>query len=534
MTAATGERREAMSEFYLDAEKASAKWTFEIPPEPISDAQISETVETQLVVVGEGMSGLCTALSARESGLDTIIVTASTKPVGRGGSIFAAYSKVMERQGYDRVPIEDFFPQEFAACSYNVDQRKWYRFYNNSEEAINWLIDMVEPDGVQVSLENGNVDDMLSPTFQPCGTHAFFDDKTTFAGVGITFALKSLEKNYLAKGGRLDYKMQARQLIRADGDKGRVIGVIAQRENGEYVKYLASKAVVLATGDFSANKEMMAKYCPSYAKYFTTDKIDYDAGFVTKGIFGGDGQRMALWAGAAWQKTFPNAPLIQGSRMATTMPYGAHRGIKINKRGERFMNEDANAPYAAQAILREPDAAAYAIWGINYAYDTDWYAHGTTRGAAPTPPEQVIEKWEAEVTRGQMVKGETIEEVIAALGLPGETTLETIARYNEQCENGADRDFHKKAKYLQGITKAPFYGAHVDQFFFFSVFGGPRTNHMMQICDENDVPLGGLYAAGTLIGDMYANCYNFRIAGHNYGCCLTFGYITGKYIAENE
>ena len=56
----------------------------------------------------------------------------------------------------------------------------------------------------------------------------------------------------------------------------------------------------------------------------------------------------------------------------------------------------------------------------------------------------------------------------------------------------------------------------------------------MQICDENDIPLGGLYAAGTMIGDMYANCYNFRIAGHNYGCCLTFGYLTGKYIAENE
>ncbi|HHT16843.1 MAG TPA: FAD-binding dehydrogenase, partial [Papillibacter sp.] len=59
-------------------------------------------------------------------------------------------------------------------------------------------------------------------------------------------------------------------------------------------------------------------------------------------------------------------------------------------------------------------------------------------------------------------------------------------------------------------------------------------NHLMQICDESDQPLGGLYAAGTLIGDMFANCYNFRIAGHNYGVCLTLGYVTGKYIAQHE
>ena len=522
------------SEFYLNAERASAKWTFEIPPEPIIDSQISKTIETELVVVGEGMSGLCTALSAREAGCDAVIVTASSKPVGRGGSIFAAYSKVMKRQGYERVPIEDFFPQEFAACSYNVDQRKWYRFYNNSEEAINWLIDMVEADGVRVSLENGNTDDAASFTFQPCGTHAFFDKDATFAGIGITFVLNSLEKNYMAKGGKIDYKTKACQLICADGSTGRIKGIIAQRESGEYVKYIASKAVVLATGDFSANSEMMAKYCPSYAKYFTTSKIDYDAGFVTKGIFGGDGQRMALWAGAAWQRTFPNAPLIQGSRVSSTMPYGAHRGLKVNNRGERFMNEDANAPYAAQAILREPDAEAYAVWGTNYAYDTEWYAHGTTRGAAPTPPAQVIQRWEADVERGQMVKGNTIAEVVEKLGLPSNETLASIDRYNEHCRNGMDIDFHKKPKYLQEIKTAPFYGSHVDQFFFFSVFGGPRTNAMMQICDENDIPLGGLYAAGTMIGDMFANCYNFRIAGHNYGCCLTFGYLTGKYIAENE
>jgi succinate dehydrogenase/fumarate reductase flavoprotein subunit len=515
----------------MNADIAARKWSFEIPPEPIDESLITETVYSDLVVVGEGMSGLCTALSAAEEGLKTTIVTASSKPVGRGGSVFASYSKVMRRLGYPRFDPTDFYLQEFASCSYNIDQRKWYSFYNNSETAMDWLIDMLEADGVRVVLENGNVDDPQSPTMQPIGTHAFMGENVSFAGIGITFALKTLEKNFLERGGSIAYKNAAIQLIKNDN---RVTAVIAQDSEGRYIRYAASKAIVLATGDFSADRDMMAKYCPAYARYFTNEKLDYDAAFVEKGLFRGDGHKMALWAGAAWQRTFPNAPLIQGSRACTNMPYGAHRGLRLNRNGERFMNEDSNAPYTAQAVLREPGQTAYAVWGTNYAYDIGWQAHGSTRGSADTPPEKVIERWEHEVERGAFVKGNTIGSVVEALGLPHDVTLATIDRYNELCRSGEDTDFYKKRKYLQEIRQAPFYGGKLDEYHFFSVFGGPRTNHNMQICDENDVPLGGLYAAGTMIGDMFANCYNFRIAGHNYGCCLTFGYLTGKYIAKHE
>jgi succinate dehydrogenase/fumarate reductase flavoprotein subunit len=294
------------------------------------------------------------------------------------------------------------------------------------------------------------------------------------------------------------------------------------------------KAVVLATGDFSANPDMMAKYCPAYAKYFTNTKVDYDAGFLEKGLFRGDGHLMALWAGAAWQRTFPNAPLIQGSRLCSNMPYGAHRGLRLNRNGERFMNEDCNAPYTALSVLREPGQVACAIWGTNYAYDIDWHAHGSVRGSEKMSPDDVISKWEKEIAGGNAVKGQTLEEVIELLGLPCDRTLATIARYNEMCRAGYDADFHKKPKYLQEIKTGPFYGGLISQYRFFSVLGGPRTNHNMQICDENDIPIKGLYAAGSMIGDMFAGCYNFRVAGHNYCCCLTFGYLTGKHIAHFE
>ena len=515
----------------MNAELAAGKWSFEIPPEPIDDSLIAETVSAELVVIGEGMSGLCTALSAVEEGVDTIIVTASSRPVGRGGSVFAAYSKVMKKLGYPKFDITDFYLQEFASSSYNIDQRKWYSFYNNSEEAMDWLVDMLEADGIRVVLENGNTDDPQSPTMQPIGTHAFLADNVTFAGVGITFALKTLEKNFLEKGGKVVYNAVAKQLIK---DDGRIMGVIAMGADGKFVKYAASKAVVLATGDFSANRDMMAKFCPAYAKYFVNETVDYDAGMIQRGLYKGDGHMMALWAGAAWQRTFPNAPLIQGSRACSNMPYGGHRGLRLNKNGERFMNEDSNAPYLALSVLREPDQTAFAVWGTNYAHDISWQTHGSTRGSENALPQAIIDRWDKEAENGSIVKADTLREVVDKLGLPVEKTLAEIKRYNSFCLTGEDSDFYKKAKYLQEIKQAPFYGGKIDELRFFSVLGGPRTNYNMQICDEDDIPIKGLYAAGTLIGDMYANCYNFRIAGHNYGCCLTFGYITGKYIARHE
>ena len=111
-------------------------------------------------------------------------------------------------------------------------------------------------------------------------------------------------------GGRIDFKTKGEQLMRDDDGNGRVSAVICSREDGSYAKYTGSKAVVLATGDFSANRDMMYRYAPNYAPYIADEVYDgetnYDAGFRYGGLFKGDGQRMGLWVGAGWQKVFPN------------------------------------------------------------------------------------------------------------------------------------------------------------------------------------------------------------------------------------
>ncbi len=661
----------------LTADSLNQKWSFEIAPDPITD--IAETVDCELVVVGGGTSGLAAACSGAQAGLDTILVSGSTGPVCRGGSNHCTYSKVMEREGVERYDVESFYLSELAANSFRVDNRKWYKFYNNSEESMNWLLDMLFEEGYDASgaqagldtilvsgstgpvcrggsnhctyskvmeregverydvenfylselaansfrvdnrkwykfynnseesmnwlldmlfeegydavLEITNVDDFDSPTNSPVASHSFVSPDMQMAGVGQAFAVNTLAKNIEAAGGRIDWETVAKQLVRGgkpNGTEGRVEGVICQKADGSYVQYNASKGVVLATGDFSRDKDMMAKYCPwvvDLIDWENNQDYDYDFGLHPNeplGIFHGDGQKMGLWVGAAWQKVYPNAPMVQGSWVCAAQPYGGPRGLLLDNTGKRFCNEDMGGAGNAMQSMQLPNNTAYTIWGSSFAEDAaPWFKFGQADGADPIPPADIVAGWEESVASGAYVKADTIEEVAELLGLPVfkfgqadgadpippadivagweesvasgayvkadtieevaellglpvEETVASVERYNEMAAAGKDTDFYKKAKYLQPIADGPFYGAPTAGVVFYTVMGGLRTNENMQVCTDDDQPIPGLYNVGTMAGDMFANIYNFRMQGHNYGQCLCFGYLTGKYIAENE
>jgi succinate dehydrogenase/fumarate reductase flavoprotein subunit len=153
----------------------------------------------------------------------------------------------------------------------------------------------------------------------------------------------------------------------------------------------------------------------------------------------------------------------------------------------------------------------------------------------PISSAEVIARWDSLVERGQYKRANTLEALVDALGLPREKTLQTISRYNELCDKKADTDFYKRPDELIAIKTAPFYGAVSGEAGLLCVLGGLRTNACMQVCDESDNPIPGLYNIGTVVGDFYAGLYTFQMEGINYGAtCITFGYPAGKYIAANE
>ncbi|MCR2036021.1 FAD-dependent oxidoreductase [Adlercreutzia mucosicola] len=513
------------------------KWSFMVPPEPIPADQITETKENDIIVVGAGMSGLTTAVAAAEKGGKVTLFSASSAPISRGGSNYARNSKVMEELKVEPFNPVPFYYHEMRAASFAVDQRKWMRGYNESEEAMNWMIDIASEAGLSVILERDNNFD-LGPHY----AHAFSTlGDSAMVSTGQQGAVEALEKKALEYGVEIVYDMKAEQLIREDG--GRVTGVVASKINGSGEGYVQfnGKYIVLATGDYSLDKEMLACYCPEALDVVGFDQVetDYNTSFQMGGIYGGDGQKMGLWIGAAWQRA-EAAPMYQGGWGGGHEPLGFHWGLNVNTRAERYQREDVSAPYTAHHLLSQPDMKAFGIWTKNYPQTIidrgqEWFLFGSDYTLPPKTAEEMIQIWDAGAEEGSYFKADTLEDLAKQLELDPAKLKETVAHYNELVKAGEDTDFYKDPTYLVEIEETGPYYAAVNTCTFMTIMGGLRTSADMEVCDENDEPIPGLFNVGCMIGDMYANEYNFAIPGNSYGInCLTFGYTLGHRLAAGD
>ena len=505
------------------------KWSFEIAPDPIADEDIAEVVEDDIIVVGAGMAGICTTAAAAEKGASVTLFSASSQPISRGGSNFSAYNKVIEEYGIERLDPVPFFYKEMRAASYTIDQQMWMRAYNNSEEAMNWLIDLVRDKGVEVFLERDNINDG-GPNY----AIAFgAGDGEGSASTGQQNAVEAVAKFAEENGVKIQYNVVAKQLVK--DESGAVVGVVAQNADESYVEY-RGKYVVMATGGFCADKNMVAKYIPQVIPLVGTDPVDvdYNTGFALTGIYAGDGQKMGLWAGASWQKCSA-APIMQGAWSGSNEPLTFHQGLNVNLNTERYQREDVSSPYTANHLLQQPGRLAYGIWTANFAQDVidtgrEFYYFNTRYDVPAATADEVIAKWDTECE-----KFDTLAELAEAHGLDADKLQAVVDRYNELVDLGEDLDFHKNPDYLVRIDPAgPFYCA-MNYPMFMSTEAGLNTNVNAQVCDADDRPIPGLFNVGQMMGNMYANNYNFAIPGMSYGLnCITFGYLLGRDLAAGK
>ena len=538
---------------------AKATWSFMVPPEPVPDDQITQTKTHDIVIVGAGMAGMCCAVAAAEKGADVIVVTASSTAISRGGSNHAIGSKYQIEKGIEYNPelARKIVKSEQTAGTYLMDKKKWERWINHSAESIDWTIDLMEGRGLKCSLEPGFPDpDGIIDV--PPASHNFYNDEQPFGALfGAPLEARAYADIFTEDyGGEIDYNTVAKYLVRDDDNTGRVSAVIAQDPDGAYVRYAANKAVVLATGDFSKDRDLMARYCPFAYKIFkddiTWDTVNYDTELAYDGLMPGDGQKMGLWVGAAWQKIEPCAPMINGGSAGPAHGVISNFwGLNMDIHGERYMNEVTNFAYGAMAKLMLPQQTAFAVWDTNYAYTQDeWEAFGCSvgyeNGIMPSTPEELIAGWDANVEKGRVqglgsasayteyYKADTIEELVEQMdGIDKEQALATIKRYNEYAKNGLDEEYHVNPEVLYPIETGPFYATKSVGSTFLTVCGGLRTNEKMQVCEEDDTPIEGLYNTGIMTGDFYANSYNFVMPGQNLGAvCGTLSYLLGRDLAK--
>ena len=434
-------------------------------------------METDIIVVGFGAAGACAAIEAARCGAQVALFEATADSGGTsalsGGEIYLGGSggtPIQHAAGFTD-ETEDLFRYLMMAGGPNADEAKARVYAEGSLEHFHWLC----AQGVQykTSYIPGKI---VEPITDDCLIWSGSEEAWPFANeakpcprghcpqfVGMgggKYLMDTLARRVHELNIRLRYNTRAVALI-AD-DIGRVHGVVA-RSDGELGYARARKGVVLCAGGFIMNREMVKRHAPLMLR------SRHPLGTVDDG----SGIRLGLSVGAA---------AVNMSEGFVTIPWyppgSLVKGIFINERGQRFINEDCYHGRVSQYILQQPGER---IWLLA---DQASYA----------PPEfQQLARMEIGAA------GETWEEVERELGLPRRALVGTVELYNHYAALEEDPLFHKAAKWLQPLNEPPFVAldCRIDHCFYSSfTLGGLDTAPTGEVLNEEREAIPGLYAAG--------------------------------------
>ena len=512
------------------------KEPFEVPPPPIPEKDIKETLTTEIVVVGAGASGKAAALSAAEAGAKVIQIDKHTTFRWSGGHIAAIGSRVQKKLGIE-VNKDDVCLQLMRYADNQPDQRLLRLWADNSGAIMDWLLDILEPLGIETLMLQAPFPDWFDwkeeqyPEFPVCHYQLKPGTKGTMMDLDHSILLNAMQDRAIKLGVDIRYQTRAVQLIRKGN--GRVTGVITRDKDGNYMQFNARKAVILCTGDYASNLEMMEKYCP-IALDVARDRNVYMSNpwYVIEApepLNVGDGHQMAMWIGAVMEEG-PHAavahpfPRLDAPPYAKVMGLGAH--LRVNIKGERYENEDVPIQSAANSLRRQPGKK---VWSV---FDSKWPAQITKMGFGLGRVTEVDDDMKARFDEFAL-KADTIEELARKMEIPVETFKATVARYNELARMGKDLDFGKRPDRLFALEKPPFYAGMIQQSILV-VLGGLNTNVKLQPLDADWNVIPGLYLAGNTVGNRFAVDYPTMCPGLTHGMAYVTGRLAGVSAAAEK
>jgi fumarate reductase flavoprotein subunit len=490
------------------AAPVQGKASFETPPSPISQSEIKQTLSADVVIVGAGVCGLMAALSAAEAGAKTILIEKSEKFNARGGHNAAINSKIQQKEGLKYEPGQ--VARDLVRWSGNkVDSELVMLWADNCSPIMDYLIDMADKAGIEVTRWGNDIPTAYYPEYK--SVHMFGGmDENILAGM--------IEKAAKEKGVDIHYSMPAAQLVRQDGS--RVTGVIAGAA-GNYTQFTAAKAVILCTGDYGHDPEMIQKYCPAAALV--------DGNVYTPPVNTGDGHKMGMWIGAVMQDIAPHTPMVHnlGGALFSGDPF-----LRVNALGVRYENEDVPIPYMANSIQIQPGRKTWTIYDSTYADDLP--KMGTSSSRTNAVFDGIQKTIDTAVDAGKsLFKADTLDDLAQKIGVPADAFKATVARYNELAKKGKDDDFGKSPEMMTLIDTAPFYAAY-NPTMLLVVLGGLKVNAKLQALDADGKVIPGLYASGNTAGGFFANDYPVIVPGLSHSRAWTFGRIAGQNAAAEK
>lgn len=505
---------------------AEKKHSWEVKPEPIADKDIVKKIDTDILVIGGGYAGCATAARAAELGSKVILVEKSDSLHGNGvGGTGAVASKTLDAAGL-KLDKVDSQKRWVKTCAGRCRESLVAKFHNNSEESMNWMIDIAAGTGAMALISENHSND---PVHKEDRTYHMFVGGSIMETYGLaTFAPYLFKQHAEENGAEFVFNSPAEQLVQ--DASGAVLGAICKTDEG-YVQYNAKKGVVLATGDISFDDEMMEYFAPIGNKVMA--KLNGAIGDT------GDGHKMGMWAGAAVQDgPWPTMMHPQ----AASFFHGPF--LFVSPEGKRYMNEATWVQGKCIGLVEQAKSTyAFSIFDKNYPADLErglpygggmfWdqfrFLGSTVQDSVNTTVDTINKGVENDPKN--YFKADTLEELADLIGVPKDTFLATVKRYNELCAAGEDTDFYKDSVFLTPIKEGPFYATRVGAGLL-AVVGGLHIDDNNQVLTKEDKPIPGLFAVGNVSGDMYAVDYPINFMGNSHGRCLTGGYCVGTYLAQ--
>lgn len=530
-----------------DEAQESAAYTpsFMQAPAPIDAADIKETIDADIVIIGSALSGLCACRAAVENGAKNIVVIEKADTWQCRSNQFGTIGgKIQEDLGI-KIDRNAAVGQLMKECGYRPNQRILNLWADNSGEAFDWFLApmegkyVVENESDPYDAEEGHLSVRKTHWPEPDNSHTEDDFYPIFSDCQITLPtmapwVEAIYNICVEAGVTFKFSTWARQLVR-ENNEGPVTGVISQDVDGNYSQINASKAVLLATGDFAGNKDMMSYYVPWAARFASIFPNRDAAGDPTNT---GDGQCMGMWIGAKMEDG-PLAPMTHH----LGGPLGMDAFLLTDVNGERFVNEDVGGQPFQNQLSRLPKKTAWQVfdseWPNQLQYmdcghgNVSWYVDDDKVPGGSYGRNAYISQamFDEAMASDAGVQADTIEELAEKMGVPVEEFCATIERYNELAKKGVDEDFGKRADRMFAIENPPFYGYKLTDTVLLVCMGGLETTVDFEVLDTNDDVIPGLYAVGNAQGGRFLVDYPLPCPGISHGMAMTHGMLVGRILA---
>lgn len=520
----------------MAAEEGTAPaWLGEAPQ--IDPAGIVETLDTEILVCGAGTAGLFAVCAAAEEGANVLCIEKFAIGGGVRDNLGSLNSRLQQADGC--VIDENEICNDMIRYADNYCNPRLYHIWaQNSGEAIDWYQDRVEEAGFELYFMGAADAKPALYRHWPTGHIPSWPADAEFAGLEGVVNGKDVLGDYAEKNGAT-FRWNTELVELVQDEDGAVTGAIAKGPDG-YVQINASKGMVVCTGGYARNDEMLEALQPQ-----TLNK--YSLSIAIPGTTG-DGIKACLWAGAhmdevhtamVFDRVAVKPDEFGGSRTQGSLFWmGSNPWLKVNLNGERFINEAAPYDYILNGALTQPEHTIVDIWDSDYAdYLKEFDIHGCARvypfdNGAPT--NMTLETTQAIneelIANGYIIQADTIEELAEGLGIPAENLVKTVERQNENYDNQCDPDFGKDVHRLSAIRTAPFFGVRTSGYMLCTL-DGITINEQFQAVKPSGEPIEGLYVAGVDSGSYYAHTYPNMSTGNCCGRSVTFARMIGKALA---